>query len=95
MRNLDLCVRTFGRPPPAKLVDLIAHLLRVSKEPIGRGFTPDYWEAVRYVAEHPKASNREVGRAVGKSKDTIRTLRQGKVFQNLVEIERRYFVANE
>jgi len=84
------CYHPIGCPPPSHLVALIAHLLGV--ESSCRGFNePDgYRHAAAYLAEHPEASNREIGKAVGRSKDTIGKWRQEESFDMWVRLERGF-----
>jgi len=84
-RHLDLCSRTFQRPPPTSLVDLTAHLLDVSKEPTGNPRPPEFWRAADYLAEHPDSRDSPAARAVGVSNHTIKKWRGDPEFCQAIE----------
>jgi hypothetical protein len=66
VRQLDLCARTFFRPPPPELVQLIEHLLGVDK-PARDGARKNpkaFFAAASYLAAHPSATNNEVAREI-------------------------------
>ena len=66
VRQLDLCSRTFCRPPPPELVELVECLLEVeSPERDGRiKNRAKFVAAVHYVAEYPDATPAKIARAI-------------------------------
>ena len=54
VRHLDLCSRTFHRPPPPELVALVAHQLRADKpERSGRKNRPKFVAAAHHIDDFP------------------------------------------
>ena len=68
------CVELFEKLPPFEVVELVAHLLNYpADEHIFDWRRPDnYYKAVVHFAHRPQASLREVARAVGVSKETVK-----------------------
>ena len=81
------CVEVLGRVPPFELVELIAHLLnRPADADILEDRSEKYYRAANYLADHPEASLREVGRAVGVSKDTIKLWKGEEFFCKMINM---------
>jgi hypothetical protein len=64
-RHLDLCARTFCRPPPVELLELNEYLLGADKpERSTRKNLEKFIAAAHYVAQHPKATPAKIARAI-------------------------------
>jgi hypothetical protein len=66
VRQLDLCARTFQRPPPVELVQLIEYQLKADK-PKRDGAKKNrqkFVAAAHYVAEHPDATPAQIARRI-------------------------------
>ena len=66
VRQLDLCSRTFERPPPVELVRLIEHLLGADK-PARNGCRKNpekFTAATHYVARFPDATPSKIANAI-------------------------------
>lgn len=90
---LDRCGRFFNTPPPPQLVELIAHLFGVSVSGY-RDLFPDfnddpYNKAALYLAEHPDASTREIGKVAGRSHTAIENWKADKRFKDRVKLFRK------
>src|SRR5262245_5927345 len=66
VRHLDLCARTFCRPPPPELVALAAYQLAVKGPPRShRKNLRMFLAAARHKARHPDASVSQIAKAIG------------------------------
>ena len=73
-KHLDRCARAYKCPPPPELTDLAAHLLGISLPvipPIAR-LPQKYWDAMRYLYQHPDATISQIAREVGTTRDSVR-----------------------
>ncbi len=63
VKHLGMC-NSYCRPPPPKLVELAAHLLKVDTPPRSRRRNKEKFRAAAaYVAEHPNATPSAIARA--------------------------------
>ena len=76
------CCELLGRVPPFEVVELVAHLFGLPADgPIFHDEKPEtYFRAARYLALHPKASDREVARKIGVNKGTIKNWKNDRQF---------------
>jgi hypothetical protein len=66
IRQLDLCSRTFCRPPPVELVELIARQLHVNgKRRTDRKNRAMFFAAAKHKAKDPSATAAQICRAIG------------------------------
>ena len=87
VRHLDLCARTFCRPPPVELVELIQRQLGVAGEERdgNRKNREKFIAAVHYVAQHPDATPAQIARFIKyDQKNIIRGWLEDKEFQEIV-----------
>ena len=66
-RQLDLCAKTFERPPPKELVDLFNYLHDAAAPFTTRPLANQWYRAAHHKALHPDASLREIAAASGVS----------------------------
>jgi hypothetical protein len=91
VRQLDLCSRTFSRPAPPELVQLVEHLLGVSgPERDGQRKNRDkFLAAVEHVARHHDATPSKIGRAINYDRNAvIKTWLEAPEFQEIVAHKR-------
>lgn len=79
----------YRRPPPPKLVELTAHLLKVGSPPRNRRRNQKkFREAARHVARHPNATPSAIARAIGyDQKNQIKTWLEDPEFHRVVKHE--------
>lgn len=91
VRHLDLCARTFERPPPVDLIKLIEYQLGADKpERDGaRKNREKFIAAAHYVAEHPDVTPAKIARAIKyEQKRVIACWLKDKEFQEIVGTRR-------
>jgi hypothetical protein len=82
---LGVC-RVLDSPPPDELIQLIAHQLKVEGTPRKeKADRKKKSEAAKYIALHPAASDREVGRQSGLPHQTIGRWRRDDEFRKWID----------
>ena len=73
VRHLDLCARTFCRPPPVELVELIQRQLGVAGEERdgNRKNREKFIAAAHHVAQYPSATPARIARAINYDQNRI------------------------
>jgi hypothetical protein len=92
VRHLDLCARTFCRPPPVELVSLVEHQLGVAgaERDGNRKNREKFIAAAHHVAQYPDATPAQIARSIKyDQKRVIATWLEDPEFKEIVGMQRR------